>query len=101
MLHLAGVAGGARVKPDARVSRVQLGADGRVRLPAAIRLALGLRPGDELLVRLVEGEVRLSTPSLGIAHTRAVVKRAARGGSLVARLQTARRQEVAREPRRE
>ena len=89
------------MKPDARVLRVQLGVDGRIRLPAAIRLALGLRPRDELLVRLVEGEVRLSTPSLGIAHTRAVVKRAVRGGSLVARLQAARRQEVTREPRRE
>jgi len=41
--------------------RVKLAEGGRIVLPAPFRQALGLRTGDEVLVRLEDGEVRLLT----------------------------------------
>ena len=37
----------------------QLGTRGQITLPAEVRRAVGLRPGDTLLVRVVEGRVVL------------------------------------------
>ena len=78
--------------------RTRLGAGGRLVLPAAVRLALGVRAGDELLLRPGEGEVRLSTPANGITQAQALVRRHARhSGRLVTTLLAERRREIGHE----
>jgi AbrB family looped-hinge helix DNA binding protein len=85
-------------KLNPRTARLRLGEHGRLVLPAEVRRLLGLRAGDTLLLRFVDGEVRLTPPALGIAHARALVRRHARDqGGLVAGLLAARRRELGRE----
>lgn len=46
--------------------RTKIGEGGRIVLPAEYRKALGLKPGDEVVLVLREGEVRLLTPKQAI-----------------------------------
>ena len=41
----------------------KIGAGGMVTVPSAFRTALGLRPGDEVVMVLKDEEVRLMTPA--------------------------------------
>ena len=41
--------------------KAKIGPDGRIVIPAACREALGLEPGDEVLMRLEDGELKLFT----------------------------------------
>ena len=49
-----------------RVS-AKLNANGRVVIPAAVRKALDFRPGDELIMRVEDGELHLSTRRQALA----------------------------------
>lgn len=49
--------------------RVRLGASGRLVIPADVRRRLGFEAGDELVLRVVDGELRLTT--IGAAIERA------------------------------
>ena len=55
--------------------RVKLGEGGRISLPAAYRRELGLRPGDELIVRLEDGAIRVTSPKLAIERARRMLGR--------------------------
>jgi AbrB family looped-hinge helix DNA binding protein len=44
-------------------------------IPAEYRRALGLRAGDEVILRLEDGEVRLLTLAEGIRRAQALVRR--------------------------
>jgi AbrB family looped-hinge helix DNA binding protein len=55
--------------------RVKLGEDGRISLPAAYRRALGLRPGDELIVQLQDGAISVTSTKLGIERARRMLGR--------------------------
>ncbi|MEA3276786.1 MAG: AbrB/MazE/SpoVT family DNA-binding domain-containing protein [Pseudomonadota bacterium] len=86
---------------NASSSEVQVGAQGRLVIPAALRKALHLKPGDRLLIRQ-EGE------SLVLEPREAVVKRLQglfahipKDVSLVDELIAERREEAAREARDE
>lgn len=75
-----------------------MGPGGRVVIPAAYRKAMGIRPGDELIVAMEEGELRILTLKQAVARARAMVRRyVPRGQSLVKELLRERREEAKRE----
>ncbi len=53
---------------------VRLGTNGRFVLPADVRRALGVGDGDTLVVRLVDDEVRLTTPAAAVRHAQRAVR---------------------------
>lgn len=55
--------------------RVTIGSNGRFVIPSEFRKALEVREGDELLVRLAAGELRISTTDTAIKHAQARVRR--------------------------
>lgn len=77
---------------------VELGAGGRLVIPAAFRAALGMKPGDRLTVRLEGNELRIYTYREGIRRAQELVrKHVPEGGSLVDELIAERRAEAAKE----
>jgi len=55
--------------------KTRLGAGGRLVLPARCRKALRVQAGDELILVLEDGEVRLLTPRQAVARAQALVRR--------------------------
>ncbi len=81
--------------------RVHLGEGGRVVIPARFRQALGIQTGDELILRLRDGEIRLSTRREAIRNAQEIVRRHVPSGrSLVDELIRERREEGLRESAR-
>ena len=79
-------------------SRLRLGANGRISLPAAYRRQLGLKAGDELIVQLEDGAIRLTSPQLAIERARRIIDRYVTSDeSLADALIADRRAEAARE----
>ncbi|HEU5317895.1 MAG TPA: AbrB/MazE/SpoVT family DNA-binding domain-containing protein [Chloroflexota bacterium] len=77
--------------------RTRLAEGGRVVIPAEFRRAIGLEVGDEVIVRLEDGEVRILTPESAIRRAQDLVRRyVPEGRSLVDELLAERRDEVAR-----
>jgi AbrB family looped-hinge helix DNA binding protein len=52
-----------------------IGEGGRVVIPASYRKALGLKPGDEVLLVLEDGEIRLVSPRQAVAKAQTLVRR--------------------------
>ena len=79
---------------------VRVGANGRIVIPAAVRRALGVDAGDALLLRVVDGELRLLPRRRAVRMAQALVARhVPRERSLVEALLKTRREEVARDRR--
>ena len=55
-------------------TKVILGRGGRVVIPAPFRKALGIKPGDELILTLEDSGVRLSTRLQAIEGAQALVR---------------------------
>ena len=71
---------------------------GRLVIPSQYRRALGLETGDEVIVRAVDGELRILTRAEAVKRAQALVrKRVKKGRSLVAELRNERRSEAANE----
>ena len=71
---------------------------GRLVIPARHRRALGLKTGDEVLLRVVDGELRILSQTEAVKRAQAMVKRLVKGGrSLVDELLKERRAEARRE----
>ncbi len=71
---------------------------GRLVIPARHRRVLGLKTGDEVLLRVVEGELRILSQAEAVKRAQAMVKRhVKRGRSLVNELLKERRAEAKRE----
>jgi AbrB family looped-hinge helix DNA binding protein len=80
---------------------VNVGAKGRVVLPAPIRHALGLVEGSELLARVEDGAVVLEPRSVAVDRLRALVRASVpKQARLVDELLAERRAEARRERRR-
>ena len=55
--------------------KTRLGSDGRIVLPAVVRRALGLRPGDQLIVDVEGREIRLMTVADAARRAQELVRR--------------------------
>ena len=54
---------------------VRMGSAGRFVIPAKLRKAIGLKPGDPVIVRLSEEGLILTTPELAIRTAQALVRK--------------------------
>lgn len=71
---------------------------GRLVIPARHRRDLGLKTGDEVLLRVVDGELRILSQAEAVKRAQAMVKRRVKPGrSLVDELLRERRAEARRE----
>jgi AbrB family looped-hinge helix DNA binding protein len=78
--------------------KTHLTAGGRLVIPAAYRKALGLKPGDDVVLVLEEHEVRLIAPHQAIKHAQTLVRQyVPKGRMLTDELIQDRRQEVRRD----
>jgi bifunctional DNA-binding transcriptional regulator/antitoxin component of YhaV-PrlF toxin-antitoxin module len=85
------------VSPSA-VRRVELGAGGRLVIPARMRAALDMKVGDLLTIRLEHNELRIYSYAQGIRRIQDVVaKRVPEGVGTVEEFVAERRREAARE----
>lgn len=78
--------------------RLKISENGRVSIPAAFRRELGVKPGDELIARVEDGELRLTSPKLALERARRILDRYIKDDEdLADRLIADRRAEAARE----
>jgi AbrB family looped-hinge helix DNA binding protein len=79
-------------------ARTRLNENGRLVIPASFRKALGINPGDEVILRLEDDELRLTTLKHRIARAqRNARKYVPRGVSLADELVAERREAAKRE----
>lgn len=78
--------------------RTKLGQSGRVVIPREYRKSLGLKSGDEIIMRLDEKGLHLYTPAQAVARAQELVRRyVPEGRSLADELISERREEASRE----
>lgn len=79
-------------------TRLRINENGRVVIPASFRKALGINPGDEVLLRLEDDELRISTLKSRLERARRHVQKYVKPGvSLVDELIAERREAAKRE----
>lgn len=77
---------------------VRLGPDGRVLIPVAMRTAAGMKPGDRLTIKVVDGRVVIETQVSAIARVAGMFAHLKKPGeSVVDEFLAERRAEAARE----
>jgi bifunctional DNA-binding transcriptional regulator/antitoxin component of YhaV-PrlF toxin-antitoxin module len=77
---------------------IQLGPGGRIVIPAVFRDAMQVEEGGRLMARIVDGELRLITPEMGVRKAQKLVRAMIPPGvSLVDDLIEERRREFQRE----
>lgn len=64
----------ASFEPVAKRETVRLGEGGRFVIPAAMREAMGVKPGDTLVMKLHDGELRVTGFSVAIKRAQALFK---------------------------
>ena len=78
--------------------RVRINENGRVVIPAAFRKALGIKPGDEVILRFEDDELRITTMKRRIERAQRRAQRYVKPGvSLVDELIAERREAAKRE----
>jgi len=79
-------------------TRTRINENGRVVIPASFRKELGMNIGDEVVLRIEDDELRISTLKLRIERARRLVRRHVKPGtSLVDELIAERREAAKRE----
>jgi AbrB family looped-hinge helix DNA binding protein len=87
--------------PSKLKTKLQIGAGGRVVIPAEVRGAMGLAEGDTLSGWVVDGELRLMSKQSAVRKAQELVRQYIPDGvSLVDELIEERRSEAAREARK-
>ena len=77
---------------------VKLSDNGRILIPLALRRAMGIKPGDELVLEVEDGTLRASTRVARLRRVQALARTFLKGdSSLVDELEAERRAESARE----
>lgn len=77
--------------------KTKISKDGRLVIPAEFRKAMGVKPGDEVVLVLEEGELRVIGVREAIARAQALVRRyVSEGRSLSQELIQERREEASR-----
>lgn len=80
------------------IVKTTIGAGGRVVIPAEFRKSMGLKPGDQIIVSMKDGEVRIFTQAHAIKRAQELVRKYVPDDvSLVDELIEERRREAARE----
>jgi AbrB family looped-hinge helix DNA binding protein len=83
-----------------RTTKVRIGPDGRIVVPASFRETLGIKEGDTLFASLDDGEIHLLTIPAAVRRAQALVRRyVPEGVSLVDELLAERRREAEGEDR--
>ncbi len=78
--------------------KTKLGQSGRIVIPTEYRRRLGLKSGDEIIMRLDDRGLHLYTPAQAVARAQALVRRyVPEGRSLSDELISERREEASRE----
>lgn len=85
-----------QLQPTELKARTRLGQKGRVVIPAAMRQALGIDAGGVLNLRLVDGELRISSIRSRILRAQALASRYVKPGTLVSDELSAERREAAK-----
>ena len=79
-------------------TRMRVNANGRVVIPASYREALGNKAGDEVILRMEDGELRITTMKRRIERAQRLVRKYVKPGvSLVDELIAERREAAKRE----
>lgn len=79
-------------------TRTKIGSGGRIVIPAKMRRSLGLAEGDDVIVRVEDGELRITSAHEAIRRAQELVRQYVPAErSLVAELIAERRDEAARE----
>src|SRR5271170_2088445 len=96
--HAKKVAAATSGETEPAPTRLRLGPDGRVLIPAAFREALGISEGDTLVASIDDGELNLLTRQAAVRRAQAIVRQfVPEGVSLVDELIKDRQREVERE----
>jgi len=86
------------VREPAAAYETKVDPNGRIVLPAPVRRQLGVGPGDDVVLRLEHGGVRVTSRAAAIREAQALVRRHVKPGvSLVRDLLALRREESARD----
>ena len=79
-------------------TRTRINENGRMVIPASVRKALGINPGDELVLRIEDDELRITTLKRRLERARQRIRRYIKlGRSLVDELIAERREAAKRE----
>lgn len=74
----------------------RLGESGRLVIPASCRKAMGVKPGDDVMLRVEDGELRILSVEKAVQRAKDTVKRYAKGQSSLADQLIAERREESR-----
>ena len=77
-------------------ARMRINENGRVVIPASFRKALGMKIGDEVVVRIEDDELRISTVKRRVQRAQRLIRKHVKPGTSLADELIAERREAAR-----
>jgi AbrB family looped-hinge helix DNA binding protein len=84
-------------RPYPNIDRVRVNEQGRIVIPAAMRAALGIQPGDTIVLEVADGELRLRTQQKVLRDLQVARPPTPQGKSIVDEFIRERRAEALRE----